>query len=62
MLEIKQFTFGPFATNTYVVLVEQGQALLVDPACSCDYEEQVLLRYMQSEKLQVKAIIATHGH
>ena len=62
MLEIKSFCFGPFGTNTYVVREEQGKALLVDPACSCDYEEQVLLRYIQAENLQVKAIIATHGH
>ena len=28
MLEIKSFTFGPFATNTYVVSDEQGKAFV----------------------------------
>ena len=63
MLEIKSFVFGPFGTNTYVVNNGQ-QVLLVDPACSNPYEEQVLLRYI--EKLSIFnfqfSIIATHGH
>ena len=64
MLEIKSFTFGPFQTNTYVVHDEQ-QILVVDPACSNEYERQQLLRYV--EKLMANsqkpiAILATHGH
>lgn len=64
MLEIKYFTFGPFQTNTYVVSDEQ-HILLIDPACSNEYEQQQLLRYI--EKLTANsqkpiAIVATHGH
>lgn len=63
MLEIKSFVFGPFGTNTYVVSDGQ-QVLLVDPACSNPYEEQMLYRYIES--IQPSAIsiqiIATHGH
>lgn len=62
MLEVKSFTFGLFETNTYLVRDEQGNALLVDPACYSEYEKQVLLRYMELEKLTMRAIIATHGH
>jgi outer membrane protein len=51
MLEIKSFTFGPFATNTYVVSNEQGNALLIDPACSNQYEQQQL----ELEKLSREA-------
>lgn len=60
MLEIKSFTFGPFATNTYVVSDEQGKALLVDPACLYAFEQQELGSYLKDYTLQ--AIIATHGH
>lgn len=63
MLEIKSFVFGPFGTNTYVVNNGQ-QVLLVDPACSNPYEEQVLERYISSLQPSVVSIqiIATHGH
>lgn len=70
MLEIKTFNFGPFQTNTYVIsgLTSHSDngltspAIIVDPACSNQYEQQVLYRYTQLEALQVQAIIATHGH
>ena len=56
MLEIKSFIFGPFQTNCYVVSSfpsgEDGRGfiLLVDPACSNDYERGQLERYIESIK------------
>ena len=61
-LHIKTFVFGPFQTNSYVVHDEQGEALVIDPACSTQYEQQTLYRYIQLANLHVKALIATHGH
>lgn len=63
MLEIKSFVFGPFGTNTYVVNNGQ-QVLLVDPACSNPYEEQMLYRYIEDLRFKIEdfRIIATHGH
>ena len=65
MLEIKRFVFGPFETNCYVVSDEQ-QILLVDPACSNEYEQQQLLTYIENQKSKIKnlqlSIVATHGH
>ena len=65
MLEIKSFTFGPFQTNTYVVHDEQ-QILVVDPACSNEYERQQLLRYISNLQSSISnlqlSIVATHGH
>lgn len=65
MLEIKQFEFGPFGTNTYVVN-DGRQVLLVDPACYVQYEQQQLYRYIEDISNQQSAfsiqIIATHGH
>ena len=74
MLEIKSFIFGPFQTNCYVVSSfpsgEDGRGfiLLVDPACSNDYERGQLERYIDSLPfregvgLGSLSIIATHGH
>lgn len=61
-MKVKQFIFGPFQTNTYLIRDEQGNAILIDPACSGQYEQAVLYRYVQTEHLTVRAIVATHGH
>lgn len=67
MLEIKSFNFGSFGTNTYVVASKAqagngGTVLLVDPACSDQYEQQVLYNYIHSLSYEEVFIIATHGH
>jgi len=64
MLEIKSFTFGLFATNTYVVSDQAGHVLLIDPACCSTYEQQVLLNYIRPLTVRQDGlrIIATHGH
>ncbi|MBQ7631256.1 MAG: MBL fold metallo-hydrolase [Paludibacteraceae bacterium] len=65
MLQVKSFVFGPFQTNTYVVNDEQGNLLLIDPACYTEYEKQQLLNYI-NHQLPITnhqlSIIATHGH
>ena len=48
-LQIQHFVFGPFYTNTFVLSDEQ-HILLIDPACSNQYEHLQL------------SIVATHGH
>ena len=60
-MKVKSFVFGPFATNCYV-LSEGSEAWVIDPACSCVAEQQTLLRYIETERLEVKALVATHGH
>ena len=73
MLEIKSFCFGPFQTNTYVLsfsnssLSEAAHSIIiVDPACSCQYEQQQLYAYIENLKSKIKnpklSLIATHGH
>ena len=72
MLQIKTFTFGPFETNCYVVsfsnssLSEAAHSIIIiDPACSNEYEQQELLAYISkltANSQEPIAIIATHGH
>lgn len=68
-MKLETFTFGPFGTNTYVVSDEQGNVLLIDPACFYPYEQQQLLNYITSLPFREGAgvglhlsILATHGH
>ena len=63
-MKIEQFTFGPFGTNTYVLVDEDGKVLLIDPACFYEQERQLL--YQTISRLlhpdQPLTIVATHGH
>jgi len=63
MLEVKSFVFGPFQTNTFVVR-DESHVLLIDPACSNEYEQQQLLNYISNLKPPFSdiQIVATHGH
>ena len=64
-MEIKTFEVGSFGTNMYLVSGESG-LLLIDPACSSLYEQQMLYRSV-NEVVWVTperglTILATHGH
>lgn len=63
-MKIEQFIFGPFGTNTYVLVDEDGKVLLIDPACFYEQERQAL--YQTITRLhqpdQPLTIVATHGH
>ena len=63
MLEIKTFEVGSFGTNMYLVSDESG-LLLIDPACSSLYEQQMLYRSVNEVVCQRSdlTILATHGH
>ena len=57
-MEIKTFEVGSFGTNMYLVSGE-SDLLLIDPACSSLYEQQMLYRSVNEAGL---TILATHGH
>jgi len=61
MLQIKHFNFGPFGTNTFVISDNEGHVLLIDPACSSQYEQQQLYAYISSLPGEL-TIMATHAH
>ena len=67
-LQIQHFVFGPFQTNTYVVsindeMVNEQMVLVIDPACSNQYEQHQLYTYIESIRPKAGlSLIATHGH
>lgn len=63
-MKIEQFTFGPFGTNTYVLVDEEGKVLLIDPACFYEQERQELYQTITRlhQQDQPLTIVATHGH
>ena len=68
-MEVKTFEVGSFGTNMYLVSDDAGHLLLIDPACSSPYEQQMLLRAIPfSSPLRGDrggldlTLLATHGH
>ena len=54
---------GVFNVNSLVVPVGDGKCFVVDPAgCSLTHDENKIVDYIKSEKLQCVEIVLTHSH
>lgn len=62
MIQIKSFTFNPFAENTYVLHDESGEAVFIDPGNYERHEHDTLTGYVEANQLKPVAIINTHAH
>ena len=63
MIVVKKFVFNPFMENTYVVWDEETKdAMIVDPGCSNDNEEQMLTSFIEERNLEIKYMVNTHCH
>ncbi|HEX6982128.1 MAG TPA: MBL fold metallo-hydrolase [Balneolaceae bacterium] len=60
-MNIHRFTVGPFAENTYL-LIEGDEALLIDPGFSDKQEYEQVKSKIQSEGVELKAVVLTHAH
>lgn len=63
MIKIQKFTFNPFFENTFIIMDDaSSDAIVVDPGCFNQEEEQVLTDFILSKGLKVKYLINTHCH
>jgi len=62
MLTIRTFTFNGFEENTYVAYDETRQAVIIDPGCYAKEEQDELSSFIETEQLDVKFVLNTHGH
>lgn len=63
MLNINKFVFNPFFENTYLIWnTITYDALIIDPGCSNNEEENVLFDFIFSNKLNLKYLLNTHCH
>ena len=54
---------GVFKVNTLVVPLEGGKCFIVDPAaCSLSGDENLIIDYLKSHKLECAGIVLTHSH
>ncbi len=63
MLVIKKFIFNPFSENTYIIWDEEtNEGMIVDPGCSDDSEETVLVNFIDTRNIFIKYLTITHCH
>lgn len=62
MLQIKSFTFNPFAENTYLVYDESKEALIIDPGCYEKQEKGELFDFISKNGLIPVKLLNTHCH
>jgi hydroxyacylglutathione hydrolase len=60
-MEIKQFTVGPFAENTYL-LTESGDAILIDPGFFEPSEYRTFREELDKSDADLMAVCLTHAH
>lgn len=60
-MQVNRYTVGPFAENTYL-LIEEGQALIIDPGFFDDPEYQKVKRQIDSQNVDLIAVVLTHAH
>ncbi len=62
MFQIKTFTFNPFQENTYLLINEHNEGILIDPGCSNTDEEQELSDFLTQNNIELKLLLHTHTH
>jgi hydroxyacylglutathione hydrolase len=62
MTTIKQFTFNPFQENTYIISDENNDCFIIDPGCSNQQENAVLVNYISENNLKPTLLLNTHCH
>jgi glyoxylase-like metal-dependent hydrolase (beta-lactamase superfamily II) len=62
MIEIKYFPYNPFEENTYLLINEKRDCIIIDPGCYFEEERKELLEYIEKEGLNVTRLLNTHCH
>ncbi len=61
-MKIKLFIFNPFQENTYLLINENNECILIDPGCIDKEEKDRLKTYLEENKLELKRVLNTHLH
>lgn len=62
MFEIRYFTVNPFQENTYVLINEQKQCIIIDPGFYYQNEREEFLQFIRENGLTVARLLNTHCH
>lgn len=61
-MRIQALTFNPFAENTYLIIGQDKNCIIVDPGMSSKEEQERFDQYIRQEVLVPKRLILTHAH
>jgi glyoxylase-like metal-dependent hydrolase (beta-lactamase superfamily II) len=61
-MKVMSFVFNPFAENTYVLYDETKDCVIIDPGCYEKEEQNMLVKFIEENRLSVKQLINTHCH
>ena len=62
MILIKKFTFNPFQENTYLLINEEKECIVIDPGCFNRSEQKELSDYIEENGIKPIRLICTHAH
>lgn len=62
MIKIARFTFNPLGENTYLLIADGGECLIVDAGCCNEAEQKTLASYIAEHKLSPVMSVLTHAH
>lgn len=61
-MQLRAFTFNPFAENTYVLWDDTRQCAIVDPGCHTPEEQEELKYFITSNHLTPVRLLLSHCH
>ena len=61
-MKIKLFVFNQLEENTYLLISEDNECVLIDPGCFDEFEKERLRKYLQENDLTLKRVLNTHLH
>lgn len=62
MIDIKSFEYNPFQENTYLLINEKKECIIVDPGCYFAEERENFLKYLKQHELKPVRLLNTHCH
>jgi glyoxylase-like metal-dependent hydrolase (beta-lactamase superfamily II) len=62
MVHIRQFTFGPFQENTFLLYANNKDCWIIDPGCYYPEEEAQLKLFIENQALNPVKLLNTHCH
>ena len=62
MIKVKTFIFNPFQVNTYVLINENNEGIIIDAAMYSEKEFQEITDYLEKENIRISHLLNTHCH
>lgn len=62
MFSVRVFTFSPLQENTYVLVNEKGEGIVIDPGCYEEAEREALAGFFTQNAIEPKLLLQTHCH